>query len=109
MADTHSRSGATSMTMFDLSDKVAVITGSSRGIGKAIAVQMALGGGPVVIWSRKAESCEAVVAEIAAAGGTAVAHPAHVGHKEELQGLGDAAIPRGGRSDIPVCEAPPHH
>ena len=93
------------MSMFDLSGKVAVVTGSSRGIGKAIAMQMALHGARVVISSRKAESCEAVVAEINAAGGTAMAHPAHVGHKEELKGLVDATIARWGSIDVLVCNA----
>jgi NAD(P)-dependent dehydrogenase (short-subunit alcohol dehydrogenase family) len=91
--------------MFDLSGKVAIVTGSSRGIGKAIAAQMALQGARVVISSRKAESCQEVAAEIAAAGGTALAHAAHVGHKEELKGLVDAAIAKWGRIDILVCNA----
>ena len=93
------------MSMFDLTDKVAIVTGSSRGIGKAIAMQMALHGARVVISSRKAESCEAVAAEIAAAGGTAMAHAAHVGHKEELKELVDATIARWARIDILVCNA----
>ena len=93
------------MSMFDLSGKVAVVTGSSRGIGKAIAMQMALQGARVVISSRKAESCEAVVAEISAVGGTAIAHAAHVGHKEELKGLVAATIARWGRIDVLVCNA----
>ena len=93
------------MSMFDLSGKVAVVTGSSRGIGKAIAVHMALQGARVVVSSRKAQSCAEVVAEIAAAGGTALAHAAHVGHKEELQGLVDATIGRFGRIDVLVCNA----
>ena len=93
------------MSMFDLSGKVAVVTGSSRGIGKAIAMQMALQGARVVISSRKAESCEAVVAEITAAGGTALAHAAHVGHKEELRGLVAATLAKWGRIDVLVCNA----
>jgi NAD(P)-dependent dehydrogenase (short-subunit alcohol dehydrogenase family) len=93
------------MSMFDLSGKVAVVTGSSRGIGKAIAVHMALQGARVVVSSRKAESCAEVVAEITAAGGTALAHAAHVGHKQELQGLVDATIGRFGRIDVLVCNA----
>ena len=93
------------MSLFDLSGKVAIVTGSSRGIGKAIAVQMALHGARVVISSRKAESCAAVVAEIAAAGGTAMAQAAHVGHKQELEALVDTTIAKWGRIDILVCNA----
>jgi NAD(P)-dependent dehydrogenase (short-subunit alcohol dehydrogenase family) len=93
------------MTLFDLSGKVALITGSSRGIGKAIAQQMAAHGAKVVISSRKAEACEAVAAEINGAGGTAFAHAAHVGHKEELQGLVDATVAKWGRIDIVVGNA----
>jgi NAD(P)-dependent dehydrogenase (short-subunit alcohol dehydrogenase family) len=93
------------MTMFDLSGKVALITGSSRGIGKAIAMQMALHGARVVISSRKPESCAATAAEITAAGGTALAHACHVGHKEQLQALVAATIAKWGRIDIVVCNA----
>jgi NAD(P)-dependent dehydrogenase (short-subunit alcohol dehydrogenase family) len=93
------------MSMFELSGKVALVTGSSRGIGKAIAVQMAAHGARVVISSRKAESCEAVAAEIAATGGTAMAHACHVGHKEELRALVDATLAKWGRIDIVVCNA----
>ena len=93
------------MTMFDLSGKVALITGSSRGIGKAIAVQMALHGARVVISSRKAESCKTVAAEIAAAGGTATARACNVGHKEQLKALVDATLAEWDRIDIVVCNA----
>jgi NAD(P)-dependent dehydrogenase (short-subunit alcohol dehydrogenase family) len=93
------------MSTFDLSGKVAVITGSSRGIGKAIAVRLAQHGARVVISSRKLESCQAVAAEIAAAGGTAMARGCHVGHKQELQALVDATITQWGRIDIVVCNA----
>jgi NAD(P)-dependent dehydrogenase (short-subunit alcohol dehydrogenase family) len=93
------------MSLFDLSGKVALITGSSRGIGKAIAVQMAAHGARVVISSRKQESCAAVAAEITAAGGTALAHACHVGHKEELKGLVEATLAAFGKIDVLVCNA----
>jgi NAD(P)-dependent dehydrogenase (short-subunit alcohol dehydrogenase family) len=84
---------------------VALVTGSSRGIGKAIAMQLALHGARVVISSRKADSCAAVAAEITAAGGTAIAHACHVGHKDELKGLVDATLARWGQIDVVVCNA----
>ena len=93
------------MNLFDLSGKVALVTGSSRGIGKAIAMQLALHGARVVVSSRKPESCEAAAAEITAAGGTAWVHACNVSHKAELQGLVDATISQWGRIDIVVCNA----
>ncbi|HUL19468.1 MAG TPA: SDR family oxidoreductase [Steroidobacteraceae bacterium] len=93
------------MSLFDLSGKVALITGSSRGIGKAIAQQMAAHGARVVISSRKADSCEAVAAEINAGGGSAFARACHVGHKEELQALVDATLAKWGRIDVVVGNA----
>lgn len=91
--------------MFDLHEKVAVITGSSRGIGLAIARRMAEFGAKVVISSRKADACAAVAESIKAAGGTALAHAANISEKAELQGLVDRAISEWGRIDILVCNA----
>ena len=93
------------MSLFDLSGKVAVITGSSKGIGRAIAERMAEHGAKVVISSRKADACEMVAAEIRARGREAVARACDVVHKEELQGLVDATVTRWGRIDILVCNA----
>ena len=95
--------------LFDLTGKVALITGSSKGIGKAIAEEMARHGAQVVISSRKADVCEAVAAEINAqcegqAGG-AVAIPAHIGQKEALQHLVDETRAALGKIDILVCNA----
>jgi len=93
------------MSIFDLTGKVALITGSSRGIGRAIALQLAQHGARVVISSRKQDSCERVAEEVRAAGGTAMAHACHVGHREELQALVDATNAQWGRIDIVVCNA----
>jgi len=93
------------MKIFDLTGKTAVITGSSRGIGRAIAEQMALFGANVVVSSRKAEPCEEVVAGIKKAGGKAVGIPAHIGDKAALQGLVDKTRQTFGAIDILVCNA----
>ena len=92
-------------SLFDLSGKVAVITGSSRGIGRAIAERMAQHGAKVVISSRKAEACEAVAQDIRARGGEAFVQPCHIGRKEDLQALVDATLKHWGHIDILVCNA----
>ncbi len=91
--------------MFSLKDKVAVITGSSRGIGKSIAEQMALAGAKVVVSSRKADPCAQVVAEITARGGQARAMPANISDKAQLQRLVDDTLAAWGRIDVLVCNA----
>ena len=79
-------------SLFDLSGKVAIVTGSSRGIGFASAKGMAEHGARVVISGRKAEAAEAAAAEIRGAGGEAIAVACNIGRKEELQSLVDAAV-----------------
>jgi len=91
--------------LFDLTGKVAVITGSTRGIGFAIAQQFARRGARVVISSRKAAACEAARAAIAAAGGEAIALPCNIGHKEQLQALVSETLACWGTLDILVCNA----
>lgn len=95
------------MNLFDLTGKVAIITGSSRGIGKAIAERMAEHGAKVVISSRKLEPCEAVAADLNArhGPGTAIAVPANIASKEDLQHLVDETRKVFGQVDICVCNA----
>ena len=91
--------------MFSLKDKVALITGSSRGIGKAIAEAMAQAGARVVVSSRKAGACDIVAAEIRQAGGNALAIPCNVSDREQLQRLVDATVAQWKSIDVLVCNA----
>ena len=95
--------------MFDLTGKVAVITGSSKGIGKAIAEAMAKQGARVVVSSRKADVCEQVAAEINAAcadgPGEAVVIPCNVSHKEQLENLVAETHKQLGPINVLVCNA----
>ena len=91
--------------MFDLTGKVAVITGSTKGIGKAIALQMAKAGAKVVISSRKAEACEAVAEEISTAGGEAISLPCNISHLDQMQALVEGTFSKWGRIDCLVCNA----
>ncbi|MCC5859442.1 MAG: SDR family oxidoreductase [Ectothiorhodospiraceae bacterium] len=91
--------------MFDLNGKVALITGSSRGIGRSIAEVYARHGAKVVISSRKPEPCRDVAEAIRADGGEAIAIPCHIGRREELQTLVDKTLETWGQIDILVCNA----
>jgi NAD(P)-dependent dehydrogenase (short-subunit alcohol dehydrogenase family) len=91
--------------LFDMTGKVALITGSTKGIGRAIAEEMARLGAKVVISSRKAEACEQVASELKAQGYEAIAIPCHVGKKDELQNLVDKTNEAWGAIDVLVCNA----
>jgi dehydrogenase/reductase SDR family member 4 len=92
-------------TLFDLSGRTAVVTGSTRGIGKSIAEELARAGAKVVVSSRKQDACDAVRAEFEAQGFEVLARACNVSRKEELQGLVDAANEKWGRVDIVVANA----
>jgi NAD(P)-dependent dehydrogenase (short-subunit alcohol dehydrogenase family) len=90
---------------FDLKEKVAIITGSSRGIGRAAAEAMAELGARVVISSRKAEPCEEVAKGIRAKGGEAIVIPCNIGRRNEVEVLISQTEKQLGPIDILVCNA----
>lgn len=92
-------------TMFSLEGKVALVTGASRGIGKAIAEAMASAGAKVVVSSRKLEACEAVVAGIREAGHEAMAVACNVSRPDEIDALVERVHEAWGRIDVMVLNA----
>ncbi len=93
--------------LFDLTGKVAVVTGSSRGIGKAIAERMAEHGAKVVISSRKPGPCEEVAKGINGkhGDGAAIVIPANISSKDDLKNLAEETTRRLGKIDVLVCNA----
>ena len=92
-------------TMFDLTGKIALVTGASRGIGESIARCLAAHGAHVIVSSRKADGCEAVTKSIIADGGKAEALPCHIGELDQIGKLYDEIEKRHKRLDILVNNA----
>jgi NAD(P)-dependent dehydrogenase (short-subunit alcohol dehydrogenase family) len=95
------------MQLFDLTGQTALVTGSSRGIGRAIAERLVEHGARVVISSRKSDACEAVAKEINQRHGVeaSIAVPASISSKDQLRNLVDTAKAAFGRISILVCNA----
>jgi dehydrogenase/reductase SDR family member 4 len=88
--------------LFSLKGKVALVTGSTRGIGKAIAEALGRAGAKVSLSSRKAEACESTRTELAAKGLEVIAQPCNVSRKFDLEALVDATRAQWGGIDIVV-------
>ncbi len=91
--------------LFDLTGKVALITGGSRGLGREVALAFARAGADIVVASRKLDTCEATAAEIVALGRHALPYACHVGRWDDLDALVDAAYARFGKVDVLVNNA----
>jgi len=91
--------------LFDLKGKVAIVTGSTKGIGRAIAEALARAGGSVVVSSRKLEKCEEVAKAIKSEGHEATAIACHIGKREDIEHLVSETNLRYGKLDILVCNA----
>ena len=93
------------MRLFDLSGKTALVTGSTKGIGRAVAVAMAEAGARVVVSSRTAEDVERVAAEIRETGAVAIGVPANVSRDEDVDRLVSETEAAVGTVDVLVCNA----
>jgi len=91
--------------LFNLTDKVAIVTGSTKGIGRAIAEALARAGAKVVISSRKTDKCEEVANSIRNEGLEATAITCHIGRREDVERLVSETKKRYGRIDVLVCNA----
>jgi NAD(P)-dependent dehydrogenase (short-subunit alcohol dehydrogenase family) len=92
-------------SLFDLSGKVALVTGSTRGIGRSIAEELARAGAKVAVSSRKADACEETRRAFEKQGWPVVAQPCNVSRKDELQSLVEKTLAAWGRIDVAVANA----
>ena len=91
--------------LFDLSGRIALVTGASRGIGESIAKTLAAYGAHVIVSSRKADACEAVADGIRKSGGDAHVIPCNISRREEVEALISGTTKHYGKVDILVCNA----
>src|SRR5262245_24100549 len=92
-------------SLFDVSDRVAIVTGGTRGIGRAVAEGFVAAGAKVVVASRKADACAATEAALVAMGGEALGVPLHMGELDALPALVQQTVDRFGRIDLVVNNA----
>jgi NAD(P)-dependent dehydrogenase (short-subunit alcohol dehydrogenase family) len=91
--------------LFDLTDRVAIVTGGTRGIGRSLAEGLVCAGAKVVVASRKADACKETQAHLEAMGGEALGVPTHMGDLDALAALVDATVDRFGQLDIVINNA----
>ena len=92
-------------TMFDMTDRVVIVTGGTRGIGRALAEGYVAAGAKVVVASRKADACAETQAHLESMGGEALGVPTHLGDVDALEGLVAATVERFGGIDVVVNNA----